>query len=320
MLHTLAGASPSGGGMAGASDDGPSGDERDGGEVPPRTAVEIARASAAVAPPDELRDRVQHTASDPQLARYRSQIVARGGRLVASGFPRQPDAPSQVARRYAVGGVAMVAFVAVMGVGLNMIGAPEGTPVIGGPVPSWTTGPGPASPTAPARTASPGASTPGNGDRGAVALPTGRPRPGATGGRHTAGPSHRAGERSPGAHRATGGARQPGTGERTDPPVSAAGNISVRPAKIGFGTTDSTASLVLTASEGPVTWSAHSASSVVSLSTSQGTIDPGDSRRVTVRLARNAILQLPGKTTITVSGSGADHTVPVSWSISLLSR
>lgn len=77
--------------------------------------------ASAVAPelPSALRRRVMHAGSDPELAGYRAEIAARGGGLTAEGMPRQPDAPSRLARRWAfASGVSIAAlaagFVALM--------------------------------------------------------------------------------------------------------------------------------------------------------------------------------------------------------------
>jgi DNA-directed RNA polymerase specialized sigma24 family protein len=50
-------------------------------------------------PPSGLRDWVLHTGSDPELAPYRANIIARGGGLTTEGIPRQPDTPSPAVRR-----------------------------------------------------------------------------------------------------------------------------------------------------------------------------------------------------------------------------
>jgi RNA polymerase sigma factor (sigma-70 family) len=49
--------------------------------------------------PPGLRAWVLHSGSDPQLAGYRADIVARGGALTEHGMPHQPEAVSPLARR-----------------------------------------------------------------------------------------------------------------------------------------------------------------------------------------------------------------------------
>lgn len=275
-------------------------------------AIELVRMLPAAEPPDILRDRVLHTAADPQLARYRKQIVSRGGRLIASGLPRQPDAPSQVARRYAVGGAAMAAFVGVVAIGMNVVDSGRG-PWPGHPAPSWTTAPSIGTP----GPHDPGP-TPGHGDHPA-ALPSDRARHGNApdGGKPTS--TSRPSGRTP-------GARPPGDDDPPPPiqvtptvPPAGQGTLTVRPSEIHFGTTSSTAVVTVTAENGPVRWTANTGTSVLSLSTTGGTLASGRTQRVTVRLSRNALLQLPGSSKITISGNGT-HAVPVSWSISVLAR
>lgn len=272
--------------------------------------VELVRMVPAVAPPDILRDRVLHTATDPQLARYRSQIVARGGRLIASGLPRQPDAPSQVARRYAVGSVAMVAFLGLVTVGLNVVdGGRE--PDVGRPMPSWTTAPGHGTPGPSGQGPQPESGKP-------VALPTDRsPQRDGVGDSPGTSGSPRPSDRTP-APRPSGDSPIPPIQVTPSPPrLPGQGTLTVRPAAIRFGGTSSKAVLTLSAEDRAVRWTARSTSPAVTLSSTGGTIGAGGTRRVTVRLARNSVLQLPGSSTITVTGGGT-HTVPVKWSISVL--
>lgn len=75
--------------------------DRLGGDgVEPELRVEELLVAPIVPPPPQrLRMRVLHTLADPELAPYRAEIRARGGRLTPDGLPRQPDATSPVARR-----------------------------------------------------------------------------------------------------------------------------------------------------------------------------------------------------------------------------
>ncbi|MEV5570791.1 hypothetical protein AB0L06_12120 [Spirillospora sp. NPDC052269] len=62
--------------------------------------VEVLLVTPVVPPPPQrLRMRVLHTLADPELAPYRAEIRARGGRLTPQGLPRQPDATSPATRR-----------------------------------------------------------------------------------------------------------------------------------------------------------------------------------------------------------------------------
>lgn len=279
------------------------------------TAIELVRMLPVPEPPEALRDRVLHTAADPQLARYRAQIVARGGRLVAVGLPRQPDAPSQVVRRYAVGGTAMAAFLGVVTIGLNVVDTDtDRGPSLGRPAPSWTTAPDTGTPAPTTRSRKPGDDHP-------VAVPTdpaGR-RGHARDGAEPGGTPHPGGG-TPTPRPSTGNDPAPPPGRSpTAPPSPGPGTLTVRPAEIRLGGTSDSAVLTLTAEDGAVKWSASSASPALSLSSSGGTIAAGGTRRVTVRLARNKVLQLPGSSQVTVAGAGT-HAVPVNWSISVLAR
>lgn len=280
----------------------------DGAEAEAPAAIELVRLIPTAEVPDVLRDRVLHTAADAQLARYRSQIVARGGRLVAGGLPRQPDAPSQVVRRYAVGGTAVAAFLGVVTVGLNLVGADRGRGA--DPMPSWTARPG-ISPLPSAHGRPPSSSHP-------VAVPTGPGRRGDDGGHGVKpdGGSHPARPVSPrpSAHRPT--LPVPVGPSLPAPPRS--GTLTVRPASIRFDGSSSTATLTLTADSGPVRWTATAGTPSLSLSPDGGTLARGEAQRVTVRLSRNTLLQLPGASEVTVTGGGV-HAVPVTWSASLLS-
>lgn len=274
----------------------------EGAEAEAPAAIELVRLIPAAEVPDVLRDRVLHTAADAQLARYRSQIVARGGRLVAGGLPRQPDAPSQVVRRYVVGGTAVAAFLGVVTVGLNIVGVDHGHGA--GPTPSWTAGPN-GSPSVHGR--------PPSGGR-PVAAPTGPGRHGDDGG-HGVKPGR--GSRPAAPRPSAPGPALPVPVSPSLPAPPRSGTLTVRPASIHFAGSSSTATLTLTADSGPVRWTAAATPSL-SLSPDGGTLARGDAQRVTVRLSRNTLLQLPGMSRITVTGGGV-HTVPVTWSASLLS-
>ena len=284
-----------------------------GGDAPQEApvAIELVRMPPAPELPDALRDRVLHTAADPQLSRYRSQIVSRGGRLIASGLPRQPDAPSQVARRYAVGAAAMAAFLGVVLVGLNLVGADHG-PALGRPAPSWTTAPS---------IGTPGPDDPGRhpGNDHPVAVPTDPARQDGTRDGTPPADASRPGAHSPGTRPSGDAPAPPGGVSPTPPDPPGQGSLTVRPAEINFGGTSSTAALTLTAEDGPVSWSASASSPALSLSTTGGTLAAGRTQRVTVNLTRNALLQLPGSSKVTVTGDGT-HAIPVNWSISVLAR
>lgn len=291
----------------------------------------------AVAPPAMLRERVLHTFDDPELAGYRAQIVARGGRLTRVGLPRQPDAPPQLTRHYSVAFAALATVGLLVAVGLRTVGVGPGDPgLVPEPDPSSRYRPRDgatsvrpdAGPTASSRGPADsgyrpaGGRTPdpnGTGARRRTSpaplsprLPD-RPATSPTGARPSAGPTGR----TPSAPHPTNAPGDPGRPPRTKHP-SSPGTLTVSPGDIGFGSGGDTATLALTAAGGPVRWSVRTTSNVVSLSDTGGTISAGGTRRITVHLTRG-LLQLPGSTSIRVDTSnGPAHRIPVSWSISLL--
>lgn len=87
----------------------------------PEAAEYLDKAPAPVLP-SILRHRVQHTGTDPELAGYRAEIAARGGSLTPDGMPRQPDAPSPLARRWAFASAGSLAALGTALVALMIIG------------------------------------------------------------------------------------------------------------------------------------------------------------------------------------------------------
>ncbi|WP_344941594.1 sigma-70 family RNA polymerase sigma factor, partial [Actinomadura miaoliensis] len=79
--------------------------------------------------PAALRHRVMHTATDPELAGYRTDIAARGGSLTPDGMPSQPDVPSPYTRRwlFAGGGMAGALVTALVAALLIGPGLPPST-------------------------------------------------------------------------------------------------------------------------------------------------------------------------------------------------
>ncbi|RFU38563.1 sigma-70 family RNA polymerase sigma factor, partial [Actinomadura logoneensis] len=79
-------------------------------------------------PSEALRRRVLHTATDPELAGYRTDIAARGGALTPEGLPTQPDVASPYARRWmfatgGIGGALLTALAAILFMG-SQLGVP----------------------------------------------------------------------------------------------------------------------------------------------------------------------------------------------------
>lgn len=231
--------------------------------------------------PATLRHRVQHTGTDPELAGYRAEIAARGGALTADGMPRQPDAPSNLARRWVFTGTGLftalaTAMIAVLVVNPNL------------PIPEirWPGGT-PHTPESPShRSHHPGDRAPGDG--------------------------------APGDRWPTAAPSTPSSSPPSTPPGQRTGVLAVRPAWIRFRWHKTTADIVLSADDGPVRWVAVSSTPQVTLTSAGGVIR--DNGKVTVGITLNrGLITLPGTATITVSsGSGQVTPVSVIWDISVL--
>ena len=249
-------------------------------QVVPEAAAFLDTAPAPVLP-SALRYRVKHTGSDPELAGYRAEIAARGGALTPDGMPRQPDAPSPLARRWAFASAGSLAALCTALVALLIVGPDLPVPDI-----QW-----PGEPQRP--------KTPSH--------------------RHDHGPDDdgpSAGRQQP---RTGPQLIPPHSGNPGSPAPKHPGELAVTPIALHFKARDRVALLSLRASGGPVTWSASASTPQVTLSRAQGGISSG--RRVTVQvaLARGELLTLPGTATITViDGQGRDIPIRVIWDISLL--
>jgi DNA-directed RNA polymerase specialized sigma24 family protein len=248
-------------------------------------AEEFLGSADAPVIPSTLRHRVQHTATDSELAGYRAEIAARGGALTPDGMPRQPDAPSQMARRWAFTGTGLLAALATAMVALLVMNPNLPVPDI-----QWPGG----KPHTPAP--SHHKHHPGDGNDGG---PDGAP----VGQRPTSAPQS-VGSPSP---------SSPGT-----PPGRRTGVLAVRPTAIHFHGHTTMAGVLLSATGGPVTWTAVSSTPQVTLTSSGGTIRDHGSATVQLTLNRG-LITLPGTATITVSG-GSGQVVPVAiaWDISVL--
>lgn len=276
------------------------------GVSPRRTEARVRRAQdrvpdaqeflgAAPAPvlPAALRHRVQHTGTDSELAGYRAEIAARGGPLTPEGMPRQPDAPSYLARRWAFTGVGLATALATAVVVLLLMDPNLPVPDIqwpgGGPHTSKSPSP---------RPGRPGEGGGGGGQNGA-------PGAGGPGQRPTTAPQTMA---SPSPSHTDG---RPPPGHRT-------GVLAVSPTSIHFRGHDTVADLMIGANDGPAGWTAVASSPQVTLTRTTGTL--GDRGKVTIGVTLNrGLITLPGSATITVSGgSGPSVPVSVAWDTSVL--
>jgi DNA-directed RNA polymerase specialized sigma24 family protein len=251
-------------------------------------AKEFLRSAPAPVVPAALRHRVQHTGTDPELAGYRAEIAARGGALSPDGMPRQPDAPSHLARRWAFTTAGLFTALATAVVVLLLMDPNLPVPEI-----QWPGGKPHTSKSPEHRPRRSGAQAPipGAGDE---QRPTNAPQtidsPSPTPTRSTPPP----------------------------PPGHKTGVLVVSPASIRFRDHDTMANLILTARGGPVSWSASASSPQVTLGQAGGTIPAQHQIAVPVTLNRG-LITLPGSATVTVSG-GTGQVVPVSvaWDISVL--
>jgi DNA-directed RNA polymerase specialized sigma24 family protein len=249
-------------------------------------AKEFLDAAPAPVLPAALRHRVQHTGTDPELAGYRAEIAARGGALTPEGMPRQPDAPSHLARRWAFTSAGLLTALATAVVALMLMDPNLPVPDI-----QW----------------------PG-GKPHVTKTPTHHPRrPGADGGsggddqRPTTAPQS-IGTTTP----------SPSTPPAPPPPGRHNGVLVVSPTSIRYRGHTTVAAIMLSAKGGPVRWMASASTPQVTLASAGGSI--GDHGQVSVEVTLNrGLITLPGTALVTVSG-GTGQVVPVSvaWDISVL--
>jgi len=250
-------------------------------------AKEFLGAATAPVIPAALRHRVQHTGTDPELAGYRAEIAARGGALSPEGMPRQPDAPSHLARRWAFTSAGLLtAMVTALLILLLM------NPNLPVPDIQWPGGRPHTSKPPSEHSHRPGAQD---------------PVPGAGGG-----------QRPTTAPQSINSPTPSSAPPRRPRPPRTTGVLAVSPTSIRFRGRTTTAAVLLSAEGGPVTWTAAASSPQVTIMNPGGTIR--EHGHVTVQVSLNrGLLTLPGSTTITVSG-GTGPVVPVNvaWDISVL--
>ncbi|MEV5705748.1 sigma factor [Actinoallomurus sp. NPDC052274] len=256
-------------------------------------AETIVAAVSVPEPPPALRHRVLHAGTDPELAGYRTEIAARGGALTAEGMPRQPDAPSRLARRWAFASGGSVAALATAVAVMMFIGPNVPVPDL-----QWPGGGKPHSRTPTSRTTPPSdgpiltrppVSSPSRGqappNTGPQLLPTNRPT------------------------------KPPPPSKTPQPPK---GVLEVAPLAVHIQSSSKTGEVDLTAKDGDVDWTAASADPSIVLSSASGAIAAGEHATLQVILDRKGIV-LPGQTTVTVTdGGGRSTAVTVSWDFSLL--
>ncbi len=250
----------------------------------PEAAEYLDKASAPVLPA-VLRYRVKHTGTDPELAGYRAEIAARGGSLTPDGMPRQPDAPSPLARRWAFASAGSLAALATALLALMIIGPDLPVPDIQWPG-EWT-------------------HTPHSSKH-----PTHRPDPTRRGGEGL--PGQTLPDPSPTPSVPPSRPASPG------PPRGGPGMLAVTPQVVHLTARESVAELYLAARNGSVSWAGGSSNRYLTLSKSRGGIH--DASRVTIRLMlKRGLLTLAGTAVVTLTdGAGHDTQVNVAWDASLL--
>jgi DNA-directed RNA polymerase specialized sigma24 family protein len=270
-------------------------------------------------PPQAMRLRVMTCFSDPELVGYRMFVAARVTDFNQFGFPDDEAAPPPRQRRVtaravwsgpAAAAVAVAVLVAAVFAISRLGGFTTAVQGVSSAAGSTTMGATPTvtGPSGTSPSGSPGRKPAGDaGTPGAVNLTTTQ----GTGGgparlflRASPPPAAQGQGPGPGPDRPPSpGSSSPGTGQPTP------GQLQVSPSSLVLGT-GSTGQLRLTASGGPVSWSASTSTSDIVLSSSGGTIAAGQTVVVTVDITRAQ--STSGRGTITIGPGGA--TVAVSWS------
>ncbi|MDX6742018.1 hypothetical protein [Actinocorallia sp. A-T 12471] len=295
----------------------------------------LVAAPAAATPSDALRRRILHTGTDPELAGYRADIVAKGGHLTVDGFPRQPDTPSGLGRRWVIAGSGMAVTLASAIAASLVLGPQLGQPPLAWPsmehpvrTPEETSGQvrgqamqgGQAD--VPDLAAVP---TPTPPDSGHASDDNDPESPQVTGtqtpepedvppGSPTLSPSPSPSSSNPPP------VQQPPPVAAPEPPAvpPAVARLTVGADEVAIGL-GRTSRIPLAAENGPVPFTAQAADGDVVLAQQSGVVTPGEPFILEVKLPA-ALIRLPGSTTVSiVSGSdGTEHQVEVSWGLSLL--
>jgi DNA-directed RNA polymerase specialized sigma24 family protein len=251
-------------------------------------AEEVVDAIAVSEPPPALRHRVLHAGTDPELAGYRAEIAARGGALTAEGMPRQPDAPSRLARRWAFASGGSVAALATATAVMMFIGPSVPVPDL-----QW---PGEGKPRK-----TPTARTPRSDDPVAGLPRTSPPR--------TQAPPANLPQELP---------SSPPKSPRPRSPKPPKGVLIVTPLSVHLQGNSRIGEIGLTAKNGRVDWSASNSDPKIVLSNVKGAMAAGEHATLQVILNRTTITP-PGQTVVTVTDGGGHSTaVTVSWDLSLL--
>jgi DNA-directed RNA polymerase specialized sigma24 family protein len=278
------------------------------------SAVKVYSLLPVPAPPQGLRRRVMTCFTDPELVGYRMFVTARVTGFAATGFPGGVDAIAAPPRRRAsgiwTGPAAAAVAVAVLVATLFAITKLGGlsAPVRGMSSASGSHSLAPPTVSLQQPGSTPAGTPPGQHARGARTR--GPAESVSTGKGRSPTPLFLRASTGPAPYRKTSpgspGSPSPGrTGTGTPTP---AGRLGAAPADLSLGT-GSTGQITLTASGGPVTWTAGS-SADISLSSSGGTLAAGQQAVVTITVSRGQ--QPSGYGTVAFTPGGGR--VTVSWS------
>jgi hypothetical protein len=122
-----------------------------------------------------------------------------------------------------------------------------------------------------------------------------------------------------------GRSRSPKPSHRQFPPSSPSttpsqptGTLTISASTVQLGAFQRSAQVQLSASGGPVSWSATTSNGAVALSAGTGSLGSGEKYSLTISM-HASLVQLPGTAQVTlVDQAGRQHTITVSWSLALL--
>ncbi|MEO3786140.1 sigma factor [Actinocorallia sp. B10E7] len=291
----------------------------------------LLEAPPAPVPPPQLRHRVLHTGTDPELAGYRADISGKGGNLTPEGLPRQPDVPSPLGRRWLLAGGGMLTTFVVALITSFLIGPNLGLPTL-----PWPPGgdqtemPVVTKPTSPVeedgRPKSVGPLGPGGMHLSTSSPPTqvaedlpgpqdtpqGTPSPsGSPPPSSAASPSP---SPQPSGHSSPQDENQP----QPPPAVTVVPELRVDTPLVEIGS-DRTTQIQLQALGGSVPWQAVADSSKITLDSSGGTLGDGQGFALRVRLPLS-LVRLAGSAVVSIinMADGTQTQVTVRWGLSVL--
>ena len=271
------------------------------------SATKVCSLLPVPVPPQAMRLRIMTSFSDPELVGYRMFVAARVTRFDQRGFPdgspASAAAPRRALARLWSGPAAAAVAVAVLVAAVFTISRLGG---FSSPVQGVASSAGTMTGAAPSVTGQRG----GSGPAGSSRLRPGRgglSQPAAaisTWGRHGPAALYLRGTPVPAGRPAPDPSRP-----SASPPPPVSGRLQVSPTQLDLGA-GSTGEITLTAEDGPVAWSAWTSSQDLTLSSTGGTIRPGQPVTVTVTVSRSQ--DASGQATVVFAPGG--DTATISWS------